>query len=587
MKATSTLTLFLFALLKLGSASADPLLTKAEKTNFRQTGRYAEARKLCEAYSKQWPGFVRVETFGTSPEGRELMGLVVTKSGARSPETSRSQNVPVVFVQACIHAGEVCGKDAGFMALRELLHEDSSFLERVVVVFVPILNVDGHERFARWNRPNQTGPEEMGWRVTSRNLNLNRDYTKTDCSEMRDLLRYMGRWDPILYIDLHSTDGARFQCDVSVIVEPILLGSKALHESGNQLLKETLDSLRERGSLPVSFYPSLSDSNDPMSGFANGAFGPRYSTGYWPLRNRLSLLVETHSWKPYRTRVEVSRDIILSAVEQASARGKDWLALAQAADAESQKLAGKPVTLTYETTKKQTPIDFPGVAYRHEYSPISDSQALIYDPTQTKNWRVPFRNEVRPKLVLPAPKEGYIIPAAYARQMSELLKIHGIEHQSIPNAHRDLPVGLFRASKVKQASRSFEGRQRCDVQGAWSEAKVDLPPNCLYIPIAQEKARLVMALLEPQAPDSLTAWGFFNAHFEQKEYMERYVAEQVGQKMLAEDPQLAKKFQQKLDTDPEFAKNPRARLNFFYKRHPSWDDRRDLVPLYRLEAPLR
>ena len=85
-------------------------------------------------------------------------------------------------------------------------------------VFVPVFNVDGHERFGRNNRPNQLGPEEMGWRVTAQNLNLNRDYVKADAPEMQAMLRLLNEWDPIVYVDLHVTDGAKFQHDVSVNV---------------------------------------------------------------------------------------------------------------------------------------------------------------------------------------------------------------------------------------------------------------------------------------------------------------------------------------------------------------------------------
>ena len=95
-------------------------------------------------------------------------------------------------------------------------------------MFVPVFNVDGHERFSRANRPNQIGPEEMGWRVTSQNLNLNRDYVKADAPEMQAMLRLLNEWDPILYADLHVTDGAQFEHDVSFNVAPTLAGDAGL-----------------------------------------------------------------------------------------------------------------------------------------------------------------------------------------------------------------------------------------------------------------------------------------------------------------------------------------------------------------------
>ncbi|MDP0983616.1 M14 family zinc carboxypeptidase, partial [Klebsiella variicola] len=90
-----------------------------------------------------------------------------------------------------------------------------------VLVFVPVFNADGHERFGPWNRPNQRGPEQMGWRVTAQNLNLNRDYAKADAPEMQAMLGLVRAWDPLAIVDLHTTDGAQFRHDIAVMVEPL------------------------------------------------------------------------------------------------------------------------------------------------------------------------------------------------------------------------------------------------------------------------------------------------------------------------------------------------------------------------------
>src|SRR6202041_3271264 len=123
------------------------------------------------------------------------------------------RKVPVLMIQGGIHPGESDGKDAGFMTLRDILRGSVAHrvLERIAILFVPAFNVDGHERFGRWNRPNQNGPEEMGWRTTAQNLNLNRDYMKADTPEMHAMLGLLNAWDPVLYVDMHVTDGANFQ----------------------------------------------------------------------------------------------------------------------------------------------------------------------------------------------------------------------------------------------------------------------------------------------------------------------------------------------------------------------------------------
>jgi hypothetical protein len=90
-----------------------------------------------------------------------------------------------------------------------------------------------------------------------------------------------------------------------------------------------------------------------------------------------------------------------------------------------------------------------------------------------------------------------------------------------------------------------------------------------------------MSMLEPEAPDSLVSWGFFDNAFEQKEYMEDYVTEAVAREMLARDPALEAEFERRLQEDQAFAADPKARLDFFYRRHPAWDDRYMVYPVYR------
>ena len=168
-------------------AAEESLRTIAENSGFLRTGRYDEVERLCRTYEHTWPELVKCTEFGRTPEGRPMMALVASRSGALTPGDAHQRGLPVMLMQGGIHAGEIDGKDAGFLALRELLR-DTGALRNLVLVLVPVFNVDGHERFGRWNRPNQVGPEEMGWRATAQNLNLNRDYMKADAPEMRAML---------------------------------------------------------------------------------------------------------------------------------------------------------------------------------------------------------------------------------------------------------------------------------------------------------------------------------------------------------------------------------------------------------------
>ncbi len=566
--------------------AADALTTISERSGFLTTGRYDEVIELCAAFAQRYPDAVRCIDFGTTPEGRPMKALVVTKTGAFTPQVAKARRLPVMLVQGGIHAGEIDGKDAGFLALREALDGTAAKgdLARQVLLFVPVFNVDGHERFGAWNRPNQVGPEEMGWRTTAQGYNLNRDYVKADAPEMQAMLALVNAWDPILYVDLHVTDGAKFRHDVSYQVEPVNSGDTGMRSAGRALRGAVADAVRRQGSLPLTFYPSFVEDDNPASGFVDGAPTPRFSHGYFQLRNRYAMLVETHSWKDYPTRVRVTRNTIVSLLDQTARRGQAWLALAKAADARSTALAGKPVALDYKTTDAVHTIDFLGYAYTRTPSDISGTLMTRYDDTTPQVWKVPMRDTIVPDHVVAAPKAGYLVPAAHAAWVGEKLTQHGIAFRTLPGTLSSAPVQAFRAEKASFGAQPSEGHQRATLDGAWASETRDVGAGALFVPIAQAKARLVMALLEPQSADSLAGWGAFNSAFERKEYMEAYVAEDVARAMLAKDPALKARFDQRVSSDPAFAKSPQARLDFFYRLSPSWDERYNLYPVLRTDA---
>ena len=576
--------------------TGENLTTLAEESGFRRTGRIDEVERLCEAFARAWPQTVRVLEFGRSAEGRPMLALLASRADPRT--------VPLLMLQAGIHPGESDGKDAGFIALRELLSGagGASALDRIAIVFVPAFNVDGHERFGRWNRPNQNGPEETGWRTTAQNLNLNRDYTKAEAPEMRALLALVRDWDPLVCADLHVTDGADFEPDISLQVEPINQGDPQLQVCGRELRDALIAKLAAQGSLPLPFYPDFARTDDPASGFVLTVYSPRFSTGYFPQRNRFTVLVETHSWKDYATRVRVTRNTIVGLAELVSAHGAGWLEKARQADAAAARIGGSDVTLDYASGWREPAkagnaanappaaaaetIEFRGYAYTRTPSPVSGDLVTMYDPTTPQIWRVPFRHQVEASLVVKAPLGGYVVPAGYAQEIGAKLALHGIAFEAVRTRIDDVRVEMFRATRVKFSRAPFEGRMRVKLEGAWARETQVISVGALFVSIAQSGARLLMALLEPQAPDSFAAWGFFNACFEQKEHIEPYVAEQIAREMLEKDLRLQADFTRKLLADPAFAADPGARLEYFLRRHASWDARYNLYPVIRVDELL-
>ena len=563
--------------------TAGPLTTVAEESGWLKTGRADEVERLCAAFPKRYPGKVKCERFGLTPMGRPMWVLVASSDGTFTPEQLRAKKRPVVLLQGGIHAGEIDGKDAGFWLLREVLEGRTApkSLAAVTLVFVPVFNVDGHERFAPNNRPNQRGPEQMGWRVTAQNLNLNRDYVKADAPEMIALLGLLHRFDPIMYVDLHVTDGAKFQHDVSVTYEPQRIGPSALQAAGRALRTALFARLEAQGHQPVGFYPAFDDSDDPSSGFTAGWPPPRFGNAYWALQHRFGVLVETHSWKPYAVRVKSTFDVCAALLEQAELHAGEWLVAAHQADLAATKLAGTDVVLMSEATRTGTPFDFQGYAYTRTMSEVSGKQWVQYDEATPQVWKVQVREELKPTLTIRAPLAGYVIPVSYAALLGPRLAAHGLRVEVLKKPKLLLTVERMVIEPKLRATTS-EGRATVQAKGTWNPGTEDLPAGSLFIPIAQPHAELVMHLLEPTAPDSFVAWGFFNAHLEQKEYLEDYLTETFAREQL-KDPRVKAAFDERLK-EPLFARDPEARLNFFAVRHPTFDARMNLVPIYRVDV---
>lgn len=563
--------------------AAAGLTTEGERSGWVRTGRYDELQPLIERFVQAYPQAVRMEQFGVSPEGRPMLAMVVSRTGVLGADQARRKDVPVLLVQGGIHSGEIEGKDAGFMALRQMLDGKAArgVLDKVVIVFVPIYNVDGHERFGAWNRPNQNGPAQMGQRATAQNLNLNRDYIKADAPETRAMLGLVNRWDPIVTLDIHATDGAKFQHDASLQMEPLHEGDATLMRTGRKISDGLLAQLRRQGSRPLPFYPSLRSDDDPASGFADNVYSPRFSTGYFQLRNRYGMLLETHSWKTYAQRVEIARNTIVDLASMAARDGASWLQQAQAADRLASSGAPLAVPLDFKATEKFRTIDFLGYAYTRTPSEVSGGLWTRYDDSKPQVWKVPLYDQVMPSVSADAPGGGYIVPAAYAAGIAALLDAHGVRYQRLATARADAPVEVFRAATAELAARTFESRQRVAVTGQWARQSREVPVGSLYVPVAQPKARLVVTLFEPLGPDSLLAWGMFNSSFQQQEYMEAYVAEAVAREQLR-DPEVADAFRRRLASDAAFAASPAQRLAFFARRHASAEQALNLYPVYRI-----
>src|SRR6202789_1379314 len=321
-------------------------LTPAEKTCYATTPNYAETMDYLKRVQAAAPGQVSIEPFGKTGEGRDLDIVIASRDGVFDPVAIHAARRPIVLVQNSIHAGEMDGKDACLALLRDMVVNKSkaALLERAVFVFIPIYNADGHERRSPFNRINQDGPEEMGWRGNGTNLNLNRDYMKADAPETRAFLAMFHCWLPDFFVDDHVTDGADFQYDVTFTIEHLPnLNADTGHWLEQSVIPDLGHQVDATGHLASPTYISLVDDNDPSKGLGFDAFVPRFSTGYMNLENRPSMLVELHMLKDYKTRVTGNYELLRALLRVVNRDADKLIALNAAADHEAEELGAHPL----------------------------------------------------------------------------------------------------------------------------------------------------------------------------------------------------------------------------------------------------
>jgi hypothetical protein len=559
------------------SAPADEWQTEFEKSSGSRTPRYDATIAYCQRLAEATPQLAYSE-FGISPQGRGLPLLVVDKHGFFTPAQVRQTDNAILLVEACIHAGECCGKDAGMMLLRDLTvtARYPELLEHVTILFIPIFNVDGHERFGPYNRINQNGPEETGWRVTAQNLNLNRDFLKSDTPEMRAWLKLFTAWRPDFFVDIHSTDGADYQYTITYSME--VHGN--MHPAPTAWTKQYIgrvEKLMAAAGYPLSPYVTFKRWHDPRSGLVSWVAPPRLSQGYTALHDVPGLLIEAHMLKPYKERVAGTYEILKQTLVILNQEHRPLRqAIAQAgSQTASEEFQRDPLPLDFELVEESVPIDFLGYEYDVVESEVSGGDWFQYSD-RPMVYEVPFFNAQRVSIEAELP-EAYIIPPEW-EVVIDRLKLHGVAVKRLLEP-RTLRVRSYKFWDLSWQDRPYEGRHPVRFQTDELQEERFYPAGSAVIDIRQPAAKVAAHILEPHAPDSYVQWGFFDAILSRVEYFESYVMEKMARKMMADDPDLRREFEELKATDVELAANPRAILTWFYKRTPYYDFKHNVYPV--------
>jgi hypothetical protein len=558
--------------------------TPFERSGGLETPRYRETVDYLKRLAEASP-MITLTSIGKSARGADIPLLIVDREGLSEPFAIHAAGRSVLLVQACIHPGESEGKDAGMMFIRDLTVTSAiprTLLNNVSILFIPILNVDGHERFGPYNRINQNGPREMGWRVTANNLNLNRDFLKADAPEMAAWLRFFNEWMPDFFVDCHTTDGADYQYVVTYLME--IYGDmdpRLTTWSRDTFIRQFRQSMENAG-YPVFPYVDFRRWHDPRSGLITEVAPPMLSQGYTALRNRPGLLIETHMLKPYDIRVKATYEslkISLGILDRENTRLRGLISQADQF-CTSPEFLKLPFPLQFETNETDsTMVDFRGFDYTVEKSPLSGGDWFRYSHNPV-TFRLPYFFKTRPVVTAKLPA-AYIIPAEW-KSVIDRLQLHGIQVRFLQKGTA-IRVTSCRLRSPKWQQNPYEGRHpMTSIEYDEFPETRWFPPGSAVVEVPQQAARIIPHILEPKGNGSYLYWGFFDAVFEQKEYAESYVLESLAEKMCRGNPSLLEELNRKKASDTTFAKNPLLILNWFYNQSPWADPRKNVYPVGKI-----
>jgi len=553
--------------------------TYAESTGYDSTPDYAATMSYLHDLARQ-SRWIHIGTFGTTPRGRPMHYVIVSSDRAFTPSSVTRTNKLVVLIQNGIHSGEIDGKDACLALVRDMAvtKERAALLDSVIPIIIPVFNIDGHEMMSPYNRINQDGPSEMGFRATGQNYNLNRDYLKVDAPEMRALVELWNTWQPHFFIDNHVTDGADFQYALTYTITRHDNGARPVKRWGNEIFVPIVTGKMDEAGEPI--FPYVVTMGRPLrEGIIDFVESPRYSTGYAAVRNRPGLLVEMHMLKPYGRRVVANYKMMVAVLELLNEQTHSLRRATFVADSLDEAGLSGAVPLAFTRADEPTEVDFLGFEYETRTSEVSGGEWIWYDTTQPLTMRLPYYNQMIPTLEITAP-HAYLIPQEWT-EVIERLRLHGIRMQRLDEAV-SLAVETYRFDSVSWAAESYEGHHlvRCRTHAV--DSQITYPAGTVFVPLAQAGARLIMHALEPDGRDSFFRWGFFDTMLEQKEYSERYASEALAHEMLATNPAIRAEFEARLESDSAFAADPSARWNFFYEQSPYAEPMLNVYPVGRL-----
>ncbi len=504
----------------------DALFTRPEKTNYEETSLHRDVMDfvitLCEG-SK----LATFEIIGSSKEGRKIPLVIMADPPVATPREAKNSGKPIIYIQGNIHAGEVEGKEASMELMREIAFGTKrELLSNQILLFGPIYNADGNDSLGLNNRRSQAGsPKMAGIRYSGEGYDLNRDGLKAEALETKAMLKnVMLRWDPMLFIDLHTTNGSWHGYSLTYAPGNLTAG----HPGTTNYLMDTLfpsvtQTVKDRSGLDMYLYGNFRDY--PPEIFSPTPYMPRFLTNSMALKNKYSILVETFAHDRFEKRILSSKMFIQSVLEFTNLRGGEMMTNLERSVketiAEIQQNAGdmkKGVSFRAEQLGEPTDL----LVYEmEEYT--NDEGKKRMQKTGKRVWipGVKIMHRFEPVILSTVPR-GYLFPPELSN-VAEKLQEHGVLVEQLDRA-TTFKGEEFIITGYKKAEREYQKHNLVTMEGEFQDAVRKMPKGSYFVDLAQPMAYLVFYMLEPEADDGLVVWNFFDNYLEKRGISNKKVA---------------------------------------------------------------
>lgn len=521
---------------------------------------YYEAIEFYQELSKK-SALVKMEEVGTTDAGKPLHIIIISSDGDFDPQSNHDKGKTILFVNNAIHPGEPCGVDASMMFARDMVTDRKNYplLEKTTLVMIPFYNIGGGLNRGSHSRANQNGPKLYGFRGNAKNLDLNRDFVKMDSHNAMSFNKAFNKWQPHVFIDNHTSNGSDYQYTITLIATQKDKLAKPVSElMTNSMLPFLYADMEKRNWEMIPYVYARTTPDKGIIGFNET---PRYSTGYAALHHTIGFMPETHMLKPFKDRVMSVYHFMHSMMHYMADNQKQLITAKRESQTHYANLKEVPLNWSLDQDALEQ-LDFKGYTPKQKPSDISGFDRLYYDHEAPFDQKIDFRNTYKADLHTSKPKM-YIIPQAYS-EVIDRLKLNRVEMHQL-EADQVFSCDVHFIKDYSSRTSPYESHY-LHYGVELDTKKMELPffKGDYIIETGQASDRLIIELLEPNAPDSYFAWNFFDGILMQKEHFSPYVFEDLAVKILQEQPEIEKALNDKKLNDEDFAKDASAQLDFIY-----------------------